>query len=118
VATSIFPIPSSSSASASAYTVAAPLTDYKTTNSFASGIYTVTCISSTVASVSFLSSTGALLLSTKTVSGTITAQLASPASFAYIRTSTGTDVVVTITLTASALAGAALSGTLDTITTT
>ena len=80
-------------------------------------IYTVTCASSTVAKVEFFSGISTLITTATTASGTVAINLASAADRVRIWTDTGSNIVVTITKTASALTNN-VSGTLDTITTT
>lgn len=115
---SVLPITGTSTVNGVAYTV--PLAGgrrYKTTNSFTSGIYEITTSPNTTqATVSFDTGSGAFP-STTTVGGVISYNLASDATAAYVTITTGTDIVVTINKVANALAGASISGTLDTITT-
>ena len=106
------------SANANALTIPTAGTAYNATLALNSGIYTVTCASSTIATVIFLGPTEAQVAKVSTTSGTVTVNIATPVSKLVVFTNTGTDIVVTVTLTASALSGTTLSGTLDTITTT
>ena len=105
----------SSSVNASAITCASPLTMYSSVISLTPGIYTVTCVNTTVAKVHFMSNATTILASATTVSGTVTLNIASDVSSVRIWTDTGSNVVVTITKTAAALTNN-WSGTLDTIT--
>ena len=87
------------------------------TQSFAVGIYVITCINTTIARVEFLN--GDTILGTATTaSGTVTFQLSTAATSVRCWIDTGTDVVVNIGFTGSTLveAGSTLSGTLDTLT--
>jgi len=89
---------------------------YVGTQALSVGIYTVSCVSSTVARVDFFNGT-TLIGTATTVSGSVTYNLATAATKVYVSTNTGSNIVVSIALTGSSLAGAP-SGTLDTITTT
>jgi hypothetical protein len=117
MATTVFPVASSSSsgATANAITCASSKTIYGANVSLGTGIYTITCVSSTEASVEFYSNINTLITSAKTVSGSVSVNLGTAADRVRIWTNTGTNVVVTITLTASAMTNN-ISGTLDTIT--
>lgn len=89
---------------------------YQSVKTFAAGVYTVTCASSTVATVDFYS--GATILATAvTSSGTVSVNLASAADKITMHINSGTDIPVIVTRTAAALTNS-FSGTLDTITTT
>lgn len=78
-------------------------------------IYSVTCASTTVATVDFLSSSG-VVATAVTVNGSVSVNLATPATRIAAAIDTGTNIVVTITKVASALTATG-SATLDTITT-
>jgi hypothetical protein len=117
VANLVYPIPSTLTATAKSYTVPNPLYQYKIVNSFDAGVYTITTSPTTSqATVIFYNSSGTIG-STTTISGTVSYNLSTAASQVYVSTNTGSNVVVTINKTAEALSGGALSGTLDTITT-
>jgi hypothetical protein len=117
MAISVFPAPVTSSVNAKALTLPSPNVFYSATTPFTAGVYTVTCVSTTMLTFEFYSSANVLLLNSQTVSGTITISLASDASTLRLYSNTGTNVIVTITQTALTLPGSAFSGTLDTITT-
>jgi hypothetical protein len=114
MAISIFPIPSSSSVSGKAFSVPQANVKYELASTFASGIYTISCASSTVATVTFSGSN--FVTNAVTNSGSISVNLASDVTKAYVSIDTGTDIVVNINQTAVSLSGTNLSGTLDTIT--
>ena len=89
---------------------------YQASVSFDPGVYTVTCISSTITNIDFYSGPGTLITSAVTSSGTVTVNLASSADRIRLYTNSGTNVIVTITKTALLLSNN-FSGTLDTVTT-
>jgi hypothetical protein len=99
MATTVFPVASSSSsgATANAITCASSKTIYGANVSLGTGIYTITCVSSTEASVEFYSNINTLITSAKTVSGSVSVNLGTAADRVRIWTNTGTNVVVTIT---------------------
>ena len=105
-----------SSVNGQAYKVPAKGTKHKLTGTFKSGVYTISCTTSTIATVTF--QVGSVFTNAATSSGTVTFNLASDADAVYVSINTGTDIVVSITKTAESIPGAALSGTLDTITST
>lgn len=119
---SVFPISSTSSSSVNAtgVIISSPVTLYKLTKTFQVGVYTITCVSSTVASVTFNDSNGVPITTAKTVNGTISVNLATQAETCWITTDTGSNVVITFTLTAAFVSAGTISfsGVLDTITTT
>jgi hypothetical protein len=119
MASSVFPIASASTGPNSwAFTCAAALTKYKPSQAFATGVYTMTTSPNTSqATVTFYNGTS-IIYETTTVSGTITFNLGTAATGVYLSTDTGSNVVVSISLTANSLSGTSLSGTLDTVTTT
>ena len=106
--------PTASSVNGEAYQVPLANTKYKLTNSFGSGVYTVTCPTGKIATVTFDSGTS--VTTAVTVNQTITFNLASDAASVYLSVDTGTDTVVSINQTATSLSGTTISGTLDTIT--
>lgn len=117
MATTVYPAAvSSSGPSTYSLTATSANTLYVGTQALSTGIYTVSCVSSTIARVDFFSGT-TFIGSASTVSGSVTYNLATAATKVYVSTSTGSNIVVSIALTGSSLAGAP-SGTLDTITTT
>lgn len=105
-----------SSINASSITATSPNTMYEGRTTLESGIYTITCINSTVAKVEFYSGTATLITTAVTISGTVTINLATTADRIRLWTDTGSNVVVTITKTANAMSNQ-FSGTLDTVTT-
>jgi hypothetical protein len=109
-------VPASTSNLASYVTATSANVLYTLTQSFASGIYTISCASSTVATVDFFDGTQRLV-SAKTVSGTVAVNLASAATSIRYFTDTGSSIQIGIALTGAALSGTSISGTLDTITT-
>lgn len=112
----VFPAPTSSTTSQSnKITVAAAKTLKVPTISLTPGVYTFSCVSSTVTTIEFYTNAGTLITSTATVSGTVTVNLADGADRIHLWTSTGTDVVVTIERIANILTSL-VSGTIDTIT--
>jgi hypothetical protein len=115
MAISVFPAPVTSSLNANAITAAAANTVYQATLVFDPAIYTITCASGTITNFQLWNGS-TLVLSSVTASGTVAINLASAADRIRLWTNTGTNVVVTITKTASALTDN-WSGTLDTITT-
>jgi hypothetical protein len=80
------------------------------------GIYSITCISSTNATVQFMTDVSTILLSATTVSGAVNVNIASAVTAVRISTNTGTNIDVTITLIGNPLTNA-LTGILDTLTT-
>ena len=87
------------------------------TQAFEVGIYAITCISSTIARVEFLSG-NTLIGTATTASGTVTFSLGTAATKVRVWIDTGTDISVGIQKTGSPLteAGSTLTGTLDTLT--
>ena len=71
------PATTSSSVSANAITVTSPYLPYDSTISLDSGIYTITCVNTTIASVELFSDTSGLTSITKvyTTSGTVSFNL-------------------------------------------
>lgn len=117
MAISVFPAAVSSSLNASAITCASNANVYEAVLVLDPGIYTVTCASATVAVVDFFSSSNTLVTSATTASGTVAINIGSAIAKVRVFIDTGTNVVVTITKTASALTNI-FSGTLDTVTAT
>jgi hypothetical protein len=119
MASSVFPIASASTGPNSwAFTCAAALTTYKPSQAFAAGVYTMTTSPNTTQVTATFYNATSNVYEAVTSSGTITFNLGSAATGVYLRTDSGTDVVVSIGLTSNSLSGTSLSGTLDTITTT
>jgi hypothetical protein len=120
MASSVFPAQAGASDSGStafAITCASPNAMYSASNTFEPGIYSVTCVSSTVATVYFHSGVSNLITTAVTVSGSTTINLGSSADRIRVWTNTGSDITVSITLVASPLTNN-FSGTIDTVTTT
>jgi hypothetical protein len=114
----IFPEPTTSSINSNAYTVANPLYQYKAATTLTPGIYTITTYpTSSIATISGYDESGNFL-TVSTSGGTVSWNITSTVANPFIYTNTGSDVIVTITLTAAPLTGSAMSGTLDTITST
>lgn len=115
MAISVFPAPVTSSVNSNAITCTLANTVYEAGLSLTSGVYTITCASGTIATVEFYSGISNLITTAKTSSGTVTINLASSVDRVRVWTNTGSNIVVTITLTASALSNR-FSGTVETIT--
>lgn len=117
MASSVFPLPVTSSAGnlAKSITIPSANTLYSATSDFAAGIYTITCASTTIANIDFFNGTTFISRAT-TVSGTVTYNLGTDATSIRIYTNTGSDIVINIILSGESVS--AVSGTLDTITTT
>lgn len=116
MAISVLPAATISTVNGQAYKVPAKGTKHKLTGTFKAGVYTISCATSTIATVTF--QVGSTFTNAVTSSGTVTFNLASDADAVYVSINTGTDIVVSITKTAESVPGAAISGTLDTITAT
>lgn len=115
MASSVFPLPVTSSAGNLAKSVTIPTagTLYSATTALSAGIYTITCASSTITNIEFY--TGTTFISTATtVSGSITYNLGTDATSMRIYTNTGSNIVVNILLSGQSVS--AVSGTLDIIT--
>jgi hypothetical protein len=108
-------VPVVSSINADAITAAASNTFYEGRKTFDAAIYQITCATSTIVNFEFRNGS-TLRTSGVTSSGVVTINLASSADRIRLWTDTGTNIVVTITKTASSLTDQ-FSGTLDTITT-
>jgi hypothetical protein len=116
MASTVFPVAVSSSTSGARSMIAAAAnTMYSGTSDFVPGTYTITNVSSTVTNFQFFNGNTSVT-SGVTSSGTVTVNLASAATRILLYTNTGTNIIVTINLTATTVAP--VSGTLDTITTT
>lgn len=118
MASTVFPAPTSSSSSVNAFaaTLPAPVTKYKQVQNFAAGVYTITSSPTHATTVTFFDASSKIVEAT-TSSGTITVNLASPATYCILSSVTA-SVVVSITLTANPLVSNTLSGTLDAVTAT
>jgi hypothetical protein len=114
---SVFPVPVAEAvANASSITVPEANTLVKDLINLKPAIYTLSCISSTVATIDFFNG-NTFIVRAVTSSGTVDINLASAADNIRIFTNTGTNIIVTLTFKAAALTND-FSGTLDTITTT
>jgi hypothetical protein len=119
MSSAIYPIATSSTGPNSwAFTCAAALTTYKPSQAFSAGVYTMTTSPNTTQVTATFYDGTSIMYETTTISGTITFNLGTAATGVYLKTDSGTDVVVSIGLTSNSLSGTSLSGTLDTITTT
>jgi hypothetical protein len=115
MATTVFPAPVTSSINSDALTAVSANVVYEGRKTFDPAIYTITCAAATITNFEFMSNTSTVITSGVTASGTVSINLASTADRIRLWTNTGSNVVVTITKTASALTNQ-FSGTLDTIT--
>jgi hypothetical protein len=117
MAASVFPVPVSSfnPIAAFQFTAATANTLYGALYNTVPGIYTVSCVSSTVTTVEFYSGS-TLVLTAVTSSGTVSVNLGSTTDRIRLFTNTGTNIVVTITQTANVLVNN-ISAVLDTIST-
>ena len=116
MASTVFPVAAAAAAASTlgdGMTITAG-TAKKVVRSYPAGTYTLTCISSTVAYVTFYSGSTEVGR-TKTVSGTITYSLPSAADQALFSVDTGTSISVSLTQTANTQAGT--SGTVQIFTT-
>jgi hypothetical protein len=81
------------------------------------GVYTISCVSSTVTTIEFYSNNGTRITGAVTSSGTVTVNLATTVDKCILWTNTGSNIVVSIDRVANILTSSA-SGTLDTISAT
>jgi hypothetical protein len=116
MASAVFPAPAAASTIPDAFNCTSG-TLYESIKTFGTGIYTITCINTTIAIVEFYSDSTTIITSAITSSGTVTVNLSSAADRIKVYIDNGTDVPVIITKTAGTLISN-FSGTLDTITTT
>jgi hypothetical protein len=107
-----------SGAGASSITVPLANTNYSATLPLNPAVYSVTCASTVIAKVVFMTSETAVVATATTASGTVTINLPSAVNRVKLWIDSGTDVPVTFTLLAEAVAPVVVTGTLDTITTT
>lgn len=116
MAVTVFPTPTTDSTTAYSVTITAANTLHKFTNTtqITAGVYRITCVSSTIATVYFWNDTE-LITSASTSSGTVDVNLASVPTRVDITTNTGSNIIVNIAKIANAITTSA-SGTLDTIT--
>jgi hypothetical protein len=99
-----------------AYSVTMPAADtlYESPMSLIPGVYTCTCISSTITYIDFIDSEGAIHKQVQTLSGTIVTAISSSISKVRVSTDTGTNIVISIQLTANP-EGATVAPTLGTV---
>ena len=116
MASTIYPVVSAGGTTF-AITAAAINTQYKVIQSLSAGIYTVSVSpTSVVAKVDFWNASG-LIISVSTSSGSVSANLASAATYYVVAIDSNAGATVTVAFVAAALSGTTISGTLDTITT-
>jgi hypothetical protein len=117
MAISVFPVAvtSSSSVNASAITAASANVLYEGRATFDPAIYQISCASGVITNFQFWNGS-TFIVGSVTASGVVSVNLSSAADRIRLWTNTGSNTVVTITKTASALTDQ-FSGTLDTITT-
>jgi hypothetical protein len=109
-------VPPAAESTTKTFTATTSNTLYTANADFEPGIYRVTCITSSIAVMQFFSSTGALLLTATTASGTVDVNLSTAATNVSYRVNTGSTVLVNVTLIGNVISSNAPSGTLDTIT--
>ena len=104
MATTVFPVAvaSSSGVNATNITATAASTQYSAAASFDTGVYTITCLSSVTATVTFMSN-NTEILTTQTSSGTVTVNLATPITSVFFSVIGGTSVLIQITKIANAV---------------
>ena len=118
MATTVFPVQATTGSTDTTVglNAAANNTLYLVERSFSPGIYTITCSSSVIAYVSFRSNISTEIIATQTVSGSVSVNLASTASFLQYYVVGGTNQAVTVTRVGASVSNT-YSGTLDTLTT-
>jgi hypothetical protein len=114
---SVYPIASESSATAFSGTATTSGVLYEAAQSLNPGVYRITCVSSTISTVQFFSG-NTFVGEATTSSGTIDVNIGSAVNKIRFFTNTGSSIIVTITLLASALSTSTFSGTLETLTST
>ena len=105
-----------SGAGASSITVPVANTNYSATWPLNPAVYSVTCASTVIAKVTFMTSETDVVATATTASGTVTINLPSAVNRVKLWIESGTDIPVTFTLLAEAVAPVVVTGTLDTIT--
>lgn len=108
-------VPVISTINANSVTATAAGTLYEAVVDLPTGVYSISCISTTNTTVDFFNGS-TFLTSATTVGGSVSVNLGTAATKFRVYTNTGSNIVVTITKTANALPTTTLSGTLDTIT--
>lgn len=116
MAVSQIPQKSSSSATTVSATAVSAETLYYVAAPFVAGIYTITCVSSSVATVTFYNG-NTPITTVSTISGSIAINLGTAATHISYFVNTGSNIQILITLTGVPLASG-VSGVLDTITST
>lgn len=101
---------------ASTITVPLSATLYSVTQNFGRGVYTISCVSSTIAKVDFFDATGPIGSTAVTSAGTVSYNLSSPATGFFIYIDTGSSILVSISQTSNTVPISGISGTLDTLT--
>jgi hypothetical protein len=121
MASNVFPVAQTAAATSAASTLqntfyaANNTTTYSAEVDLAPAIYSVTCISSTIANVIFIDASGAVIASGATTSGTVSFNLATTAKSIKYFINTGSNIQINVQATGAAVTYAA-SGTLQTIT--
>lgn len=90
---------------------------YEMEGPFLPGVYTISCISSTIATFDFFSNSSGLIVTGSTLSGTVNVNLATLANSIFLRINTGTNILITVDRTSDTISNT-FSGILDTVTTT
>jgi hypothetical protein len=114
MAITIYPTPTAAPAGTT-FNIPLANTLYKASVAFASGVYRVDCVSTTITRVELFSGT-TKVTEVLTVSGTISFILSQSVDTIYLFTNTGTNIVVNITLVGANGISNSVSGTLDTLT--
>jgi hypothetical protein len=114
---SIFPAASTSTVNGYSISATTSGVMYVSNIELESAIYSVSCVSSTIATVEFYDNNGATIASTSTVTGSATVYITSDCSSIGAVTNTGSNIVITLSMIAVPLSGVAINGTLDTLTT-
>jgi hypothetical protein len=102
MALSVFPA-SAVRTAPNAYSVTMPVADtlYESPMSLSPGVYTCTCVSSTITYIDFINSAGEIVKQVETLSGVIVTALSTSVSKVRVSTNTGTNIVVSLELTAN-----------------
>lgn len=116
MAFSVFPDPVISTTTSWSGTATAPNTAYRATLTINPGVYRVSCVSTTIATVEFLSGT-TLVGTARTSSGTIDINISSNITDVQFYTNTGSNIIIQIQFLASQLAPSTITGTVDTLST-
>lgn len=110
---------SSSTVNAKTFNISASYTTYKNSATYSAGGYTVTTNPSTAQVNIQIVNSSSILVDTNTTSGSVSFTIPSDGTQLFIRDTSGsTNTSVTISQTSTLISGAALSGTLDTVTNT